>query len=90
MATNATHHTRQVLENVERIVAIELLAAAQAVDLRREQVGSAAQLGKGTAAAYACVREHIPFLEHDTYLAPYLEAATRLVADGTLIRAVQG
>ncbi|HOV49419.1 MAG TPA: histidine ammonia-lyase [Anaerolineae bacterium] len=90
MATNATHHTRQVLENVERIVAIELLAAAQAVDLRREQVGSAAQLGKGTAAAYACVRDHIPFLEHDTYLAPYLEAATRLVADGTLVRAVQG
>jgi len=88
MATNAAHHTLTVIENVEHIVAIELLAAAQGVDLRREQLGAAAQLGKGTAAAYACLRERVPFLEHDSFLAPTIEAATELLASGALARAV--
>ncbi len=90
MATNATHHTLQVIENVERIVAIELLAAAQGVDLRREQLGAGAQLGQGTAVAYACLRERVPFLEHDVFLAPYIEAATEVVASGALVHAVEG
>ncbi len=88
MATNATHHTLAVIENVEHIVAIELLAAAQGVELRREQLGAAAQLGQGTAAAYACLRERVPFLEHDTFLAPYIEAATEILSSGALVRAV--
>lgn len=89
MATNAAHHTLAVIENVEHIVAIELLAAAQGVDLRREQLGAAAQLGRGTAAAYACLRERVPFLEHDVFLAPIIEAATQLLASGALVRAVE-
>ena len=90
MATNATHHALQVIEIVERIVAIELLVAAQGVDLRREQLGAAAQLGKGTAAAYTCLRERVPFLEHDVFLAPHIEAATDLVTSGAFVRAVEG
>lgn len=90
MATNATHHALQVIENVEQIVAIELLVAAQGVDLRREQLGAAAQLGKGTAAAYTCLRERVPFLEHDVFLAPHIEAATDLVTSGALVHAVEG
>ena len=78
-----------MVENVEYIVAIELLAAAQGVDFRREQLGLAARLGKGTAVAYSLVRERVPFLEHDEMLAPKIEAITELVAGGTLVAAVE-
>jgi histidine ammonia-lyase len=39
------------------VAAVELVCAAQAVDLRRR----APDLGQGTRAAYALVREHVPF-----------------------------
>lgn len=90
MATNAAHHARQVVENVERIVAIELLAAAQGIDFRRAQLGASARLGKGTAAAYAAIRARVPFLEHDAPLSPLIEAVHELVASGELVAAVDG
>jgi histidine ammonia-lyase len=88
MATNAAHHARQVMENVEHIIAIELLAAAQGVDLRRDQLGQAARLGVGTGAAYKLLREHVPFLEHDAPLAPLIEQARALIVSGALVEAV--
>ncbi len=88
MAAIAAHHARQVLENVETIIAIEWLLAAQGVDLRRDQLGRAARLGVGTGAAYRLLREHVPFLEHDTPLAPLIEQARALIVDGALVAAV--
>ena len=41
------------LDNVERILAIELMAAAQGLDFRKPTLGADAQLGRGTRAAYA-------------------------------------
>jgi histidine ammonia-lyase len=89
MATNAAHHAAQVVENVEHVVAIELLAAAQGIDFRQEQLGPSASLGKGTAAAYELIREHVGFLEHDTPLAPMIEKVTELLKSGALVRAVE-
>ena len=88
MATNAAHHTLAVIESVETIIAIELLAAAQGIDFRREQLGTSAVLGAGTGRAYAVVRETIPFLEHDRPLAPLIEQARKLVTEGALVEAV--
>lgn len=89
MATNAAHDARIVLKNVERIVAVELLAGAQGIDFRREQLGATARMGTGTQAAYALIREHVPFLEHDAPLSPLIEAVVDLVADGRLVSAVE-
>jgi histidine ammonia-lyase len=88
MATNAAHDTHQVLENVEQVIAIELLSAAQGVDFRQEQLGDGAELGAGTAAAYAAIRERVDFLEHDQPLAPLIEAVADLVRSGALVAAV--
>ncbi len=90
MATNAAHHARQVMENVEHIIAIELLAAAQGIDFRRAQLGASACLGQGTAAAYAAIRARVPFLEHDAPLSPLIEAVRDLIASGDLVAAVDG
>ncbi|HPL29571.1 MAG TPA: aromatic amino acid lyase, partial [Anaerolineae bacterium] len=87
MGPIAARQAQEILENVETILAIELLAAAQGIDFRREVQGDV-PLGRGTAPAYALIRSHVPFLEHDTYMAPLIERVLALVRSGELVRAV--
>lgn len=87
MGPIAARQAEEILENVETILAIELLAAAQGIDFRREVLGDV-RLGRGTAPAYALIRERVPFLEHDAYMAPLIEAALDLVRSGELVRVV--
>lgn len=82
-STSAGRHLRSIVENVRRIVAIELLTAAQAVDLRLRQTPGA-RLGQGTAAAHAVIRQLAPFVEHDQLYGPALEALASLVQSGAL------
>jgi histidine ammonia-lyase len=90
MGATAVRQTAQVLDHVETIVAIELLCAAQGIDFRRRRLDLGdPQQGAGTRVAYELVRAHVPFLEHDVMLAPFIEAVRRLVADGTIKRAVE-
>lgn len=75
---------RRVLRNLTQMLGIELMAAAQAIDFRRRQIGPDARLGRGTATAYELVRRAIPFLPEDAELAPHLAVAAKLVAGGDL------
>jgi hypothetical protein len=43
----------------------------------------------GTQIAYDLIREKIPFIETDEYLAPFIEEARLLVTEGTIKRAVE-
>lgn len=88
MGVTAGLKLRQINDNVERILAIELLAAAQGIDFRRQKLGANAKLGRGTRHAYALIRQIAPFLEEDAVLYPYVEQVRRLIADGTLVNAV--
>jgi histidine ammonia-lyase len=83
MGPIAGRQARTVVEHVERIVAIELLCAARALDLRLALVPGAAP-GIGVAAAHAAVREVVRPWDGDREPGPDLEALTRLVHDGTL------
>jgi histidine ammonia-lyase len=78
----AARHTRAIVENTATILALELFAAAQAVDLRRERVGNNPRLGRGTAPVYALIREHVPFIEHDDTMYPHMQAVRELVTSG--------
>ncbi len=89
MGPIAARHARQIADNVERILALELLAAAQGIDFRREVLGPGARLGRGTRPAYELIRRHVPFLERDAVLYPYIEAVRRLIAGGELQAAVR-
>ncbi len=84
----AARQARRVLRNLETILAIELLAAAQGIDLRRK-VMPAAVLGRGTAIAYELIRQHVPFLAQDAVMYPYIESVRTLVTQGILRRAVE-
>jgi histidine ammonia-lyase len=89
MGATAVRQAAQILQHVETIVAIELLSAAQGIDFRREMMGGERSLGKGTAVAYHLIRQHVPFLEHDTTLSPHIEALRHLVASGQIKEAVE-
>jgi histidine ammonia-lyase len=86
MGSIAARQAAEILNNVETILAIELLAASQGIDFRREVLGDV-PLGRGTAPAYALIRARVPFLEQDAYMAPLIEAVRELVHGGELVHA---
>ncbi len=87
MGMTAALKLREVLDNVERILAIELMAAAQGIDFRRQAIGADKVLGRGTRGVYALLRQHVPFIETDTLMAGYVEAVRQLVAEGRVVAA---
>ncbi len=84
MGTTAARKVRRVVDNLARVIGIELLAACQAVDFRGPE-----HLGCGTAPAYRCLREEVAFLERDRVLYPLIEKAVDLVKSGHLVEAVE-
>lgn len=84
MGPIAALHAVKIAENVERILALELLGAAQGIDFQRQKLGSDAQLGKGTAPVYELIRKHVPFLETDTVMYPFIEAVRELIRNQEL------
>ncbi len=77
MTPLAARHVAAMVELGERIVAVELVVAAQAVDLRRP-----AQLGSGTRRAYDLVRGRVPFTGEGETVPPDLEPVRELVRSG--------
>ena len=63
MAPISARKSREILENTKTIVAIELLCAAEAVDIRTK--GDYSLLGKGTRIAQENIREKISPLQTD-------------------------
>lgn len=86
MGVTAALKIRRISTNVERILAIELMAAAQGIDFRKAVHGQDAKLGRGTQAAYTLIRQQVPFIEADTVMYPYMEAVRKLVAEGEIAR----
>ena len=83
MGSIAARHARTVLEHVERIVSIELVCAAQALDFRLALLPDA-RPGEGVREAHARIRARIPHLTVDREPGPDLAAAMTLVHDGVL------
>jgi len=84
MGVHAAHKLREVVENVWNVLAIEVLCAAQGIDLHRPLRG-----GPGVEAAHALVRTRVPPLEHDRPLHRDIEAAHELLASGALVEAAE-
>ena len=74
MAWLAVRKLRNVIDNVRRILAVEYVAAARAVEMR-----APLQPAEGTGAMIAELRLHVPGIGPDRYLAPELQAAEALL-----------
>ncbi len=83
MGATAALKLRQVAENLETILSLELLCAAQGIDFRRKAVGQNAKLGTGTREVYAEIRRSIPFIETDEYMKEHLDSALNIVREWT-------
>jgi histidine ammonia-lyase len=82
MATLGVARADAVLGFARSLLAIELLCAAQAIDLRGQP-----RLGAGTHVVYHAVRARVPFIAADVVLAPKLEALHELVVSRELLHA---
>lgn len=87
MGCTAALKARRINNNVERILGIELMAAAQGIDFRKEVLGADRRLGRGTQPVYDAIRQRVPFIERDTVLYPYMEAVRGLVSSGEITSA---
>jgi histidine ammonia-lyase len=79
MAPLAARRLTEMVELGERVVAIELVIAAQAADLRAPPV-----LGTGTRRALGLVRERVPFMGEGDALPADLDPVRELIRSGTL------
>jgi len=77
MGMTAATKLRRVVENIETVVAIELLAAAEGLEHR-----APLRPGRGARRAYEVVRTHAPRLDADRPLAPDFERITAALRRG--------
>jgi histidine ammonia-lyase len=86
-ATMAPLSARRLADMVAlcaRVAAIELVVAAQALDLRAPGFNGPGPLGLGTGRAYRMVRELVPFTQADGTLPADLEPLVELISRGDL------
>ncbi len=84
MGTISARKARDAVRNTECVVAIELLCAAQALDLFTNL-----KPGEGTLAAYRIIRKAVPHLENDRVLSKDIETVMELMRSGDIISAVE-
>jgi histidine ammonia-lyase len=82
MGMIAARHAREIVTNAETVLALEVLAGAQALDLRAPLAP-----GPATRAVHDLIRSRVPFVEHDRELGPDIEATVALVREGALVAA---
>jgi histidine ammonia-lyase len=84
MSTTAARKCRSVVVNATRVLACELLCAAQGLEFLKPL-----RPGRGAEAAYHHIREHVRPLGRDRTLHRDLEAVERLIRSGSLLAAVE-
>jgi histidine ammonia-lyase len=82
MGWSAARKLRRSVDALTRVLAIELLTAARALDLR-----APLRPGPATGAVVAALRSHVPGPGPDRYLAPEIEAAVAFVRTGAAVAA---
>ncbi|MBT4059463.1 MAG: aromatic amino acid lyase [Euryarchaeota archaeon] len=83
MGMTTTQKTRQIMENCFGVLAIEMIAASQAIDIR----GGAP--GKGVAIAHQIIRQNIKHLGDDRALFPDHDTMVEILQSGEMLNAVE-
>ena len=85
MGWHAARKLRTAVENFRRVLAVELVAAARAIELR-----APLRPGPATGAALAALREAgVPGPGPDQFMAPQLADAEQALRDGSVLAAVE-
>ncbi|MHA1611806.1 MAG: aromatic amino acid lyase, partial [Promethearchaeota archaeon] len=81
MGSISARKTLQIINNLEKVLGIELMCACQALDFRRPLHSS-----QSLEAVHTLVRQHIPFIENDTPLSGYINKAIDIVRSKSLLQ----
>lgn len=81
MGTIAARKGSSIVYNTAQVLAMELLASAQAVDLRN----CSDKLGKGTSLLYKLIREKVPYYPVDTTMYPLIHTVKELILSDEFI-----
>ena len=84
MGTIAARKARDIMDNVRKVIAMELLTAVQAIDLRGKK-----KLGVGTEAAYSIIRDHTPFIDKDRIMYKDINICEDIIKDNLLVEVVE-
>ena len=84
MGMTSARHARDVVTNAETVIALEALAATQALDLR-----APLEPGSATRAAHDVIRTRVPFFAADREFGPDIADAISLVREGALVAAAE-
>ena len=76
MGSNAATKLWKVVQNTERVLAIELMNAAQALEFRRPLLSS-----KPIEAMFAAYRKVVPFVDNDTVMFPHIASSVKFLQD---------
>ena len=83
MGMTTTQKTRQIIENCYGVLAIEMIAAAQALDIREGEPGA------GVHAAHQVIRKYIDHLDDDRALFPDNDRMVEILMSGELLESVE-
>ncbi len=81
MGTIAARKAREIMENVRRVLSMEIMCACQGIDLRGNK-----GLGRGTEPVFEAVRKYIPKLTEDRPLYEDINKCEDLIINGEIIR----
>lgn len=84
MGTIAARKAKEIMENVRRVLTMELMCACQGIDLRGNK-----GLGKGTLPVYEALRESVPMLKEDRPLYEDINKCEELIIDKTIINSCE-
>ena len=88
MAPWACRKTKQIIDNLYKLLGIEYLAAARAIWITQDVLGEF-QLGEGTKVAYQLLVDNVPYEKDDVYLQRQCVPAIRMTEEGTILKAVE-
>lgn len=76
MGSFATRKAKTILENVRKVIAIELFTACQAIDFKKDIT-----MGNKTSKVYQLIREQVPFIEKDEPLYIHIQKIEKLLME---------
>lgn len=84
MGTIAARKVKEIIRNVEYVVAIEMICAAQGIEFHKPL-----KPGVGVGSAYKTIRKYVKKLDEDRVMYPEIEKVAELVRNGEIVRNVE-
>ena len=83
MGSISARHAWEILRNVENVLAIEMLSAAQGIDFHDLKPG------KGAETAHRVIRKHVSHLDDDRIMYKDIETVRSMIVSGEIVKAVE-